>query len=133
MKTLRILSIAVVCLLLLGVSFTAQTQAAANSIARIWEGRVSHAKADGYEKYLNEAAVPQITSAKGNLGMQILRRPTQDAVEFVVITYWQSRDDIKKVAGQDIERAWALPRDREFLLEPVTTVRHYQVTYSRYQ
>ena len=99
-------------------------------IARMWEGRTSVAKADAYERYLEENGIPGLKSAAGNLGVQILRRNNPTAVEFIVISYWESRDAIKKMVGEDIERAYSLPRDPEFLLEPVTTVRHYQVTYT---
>jgi heme-degrading monooxygenase HmoA len=99
-------------------------------IARMWEGRTSVAKADAYERYLEENGVRPLRTAAGNLGVQILRRNNPTAVEFIVISYWESRDAIKKIVGDDIERAFALPRDPEFLLEPVTTVRHYQVTYT---
>jgi heme-degrading monooxygenase HmoA len=130
-KTWRLLFISGVCLLLLSVSFTPPSQAAIQGIARVWEGRTTLAKADGFEKYLNQALVPQISSARGNVGMQILRRPTTDAVEFIVITYWDSRESIKKIMGEDIERSVPLPREGEFLIAPVTTVRHYQVVYSK--
>ena len=131
-RTLRFLLIVAVCVLLLSVSFIPSTQAAPqNAIARIWEGRTTHAKADAYERYLRETAVPKMTSAKGMLGMEILRRQTSDDVEFIVISYWDSRESIKKMTGEDIERAWSLPRDKEFLIEPVTTVRHYVIAYSK--
>ena len=35
---------------------------------------------------------------------------------------------IKALAGEDIEKAHFLPRDREFLIEPDEHVRHYDVT-----
>jgi heme-degrading monooxygenase HmoA len=134
-KTYRLIVVSAICLVLLflGLAVKTESQVTANSIARVWEGRTAHAKADAFEKYLNGQGIAQMTSAAGNLGVQIFRRPTTDAVEFQVITYWQSRDAIKKVVGEDIERAVSLPREREFLLEPVTTVRHYQVVYSKYQ
>jgi|GEM_PF-5654841 len=99
-------------------------------IARIWEGRTSVAKADAYGRYLMDVGVPQMKAASGNLGIEVLRRNNPEAVEFMVISYWTSRDAIKKVVGNDIERAYSLPRDHEFLLEPVTTVRHYQILYT---
>jgi heme-degrading monooxygenase HmoA len=99
-------------------------------IARMWEGRTSVARADAYARYLMDAGVPQLKAASGNLGVEILRRNNPEAVEFIVISYWTSREAIKKVVGDDIERSFSLPRDREFLLEPVTTVRHYQILYS---
>lgn len=116
-----------ICFLIFAAPETLHTQTAKPAIARIWQGRVSIAKADEYEKYLTDNGVPKMTSAAGNLGIQILRRPASDAVEFIVITYWESRDAIKKVVGED---AYSLPRDHEFLLEPVKTVRHYQIALS---
>jgi heme-degrading monooxygenase HmoA len=119
-----------ICFLIFAAPETSHTQTAKPAIARIWQGRVSIAKADEYEKYLTDNGVPKMTSTAGNLGIQILRRPASDAVEFIVITYWESRDAIKKVVGEDIDHAYSLPRDHEFLLEPVKTVRHYQIALS---
>jgi heme-degrading monooxygenase HmoA len=99
-------------------------------IARVWEGRTSVAKADAYGKYLIDSGVPQFKAAAGNLGMEVLRRNNPDAVDFMVISYWDSRESIKKVVGEDIERATTLPRDQEFLLSPSTTVRHFLILYS---
>ena len=99
-------------------------------IARVWEGRTSVAKADAYGRYLIDAGAPQFKAAAGNLGVEVLRRNNPDVVDFMVITYWESREAIKKVVGEDIERAVALPRDREFLLEPSTTVRHFLILHS---
>lgn len=118
-------------LLIIATPQILHTQTEKPAVARIWQGRVAVAKADEYEKYLTENGVPKMTSTAGNLGIQVLRRPTPEAVEFVVISYWESRDAIKKVVGEDIERAYALPRDSEFLLEPVKTVRHYQIKFSQ--
>jgi heme-degrading monooxygenase HmoA len=116
-----------ICFLIFAAPETSHTQSAKPAIARIWQGRVATAKADEYEKYLTDNGVPKMTSTAGNLGIQILRRPASDGVEFIVITYWESQDAIKKVVGEDIDRAYSLPRDPEFLLEPVKTVRHYQI------
>jgi heme-degrading monooxygenase HmoA len=128
---LPIIVIAGICYLLFVVPTEVYTQPGKPAVARIWQGRVSTANGDAYEKYVKENGVPKMTSAAGNMGIQILRRPTSDAIEFVIISYWESRDAIKKVVGDDIEKAISLPRDSEFLLEPVTTVRHYQVAYSQ--
>jgi heme-degrading monooxygenase HmoA len=127
---LPIIVIAGICYLLFAVP-TVHTQPTKPAVARVWQGKVSIANGDAYEKYVKENGVPKMTSSPGNLGIQILKRPTSEAVEFVIISYWESRDAIKKVVGDDIEKAYSLPRDSEFLLEPVTTVRHYQIAYSQ--
>lgn len=128
---LPILLIAGICFLIFATPDILHTQTAKPAIARIWHGKVSLAKADEYEKYLTENGVPKMTSTPGNLGIQVLRRPTTETVEFVVISYWESRDAIKKVVGEDIERAYSLPRDSEFLIEPAKTVQHYQIKFSQ--
>jgi heme-degrading monooxygenase HmoA len=125
-----ILLITGICFFIFAAPEISHTQSAKPAIARIWQGRVSAAKADEYEKYLTENGVPKMTSAAGNRGIQVLRRPTSDAVEFVVISYWESKEVLKKVVGEDVERAYSLPRDPEFLLEPVKTVRLYNVALS---
>lgn len=96
-------------------------------VARIWHGRTLTAKADEYYEYLKEAGIKKIEAIQGNLGAQVLRRTQGENTEFVVITYWESREAIKKFAGNDIEKANSLPRDREFLLEIEPTVRHFDV------
>lgn len=98
-----------------------------NAVARIWHGRVKSAKADEYYEYLNEAGIKKIEAIEGNLGAQVLRRTQGDITEFVVISYWESRDAIRKFAGDDIEKTHFLPRDREYLLELEPTVRHFDV------
>jgi len=98
-------------------------------VAREWRGRVAPARADEYYRYLLEG-VKKIGSTPGSLGVQVMRRDEAGAVEYVVISYWDSRKAIEAFAGQDIEKPHHLPRDREFLLELPTRVLHYDVTYT---
>lgn len=98
-------------------------------VAREWKGRVASARADEYYRYLLEG-VKKIGSVPGSLGAQVMRRDEAGAVEFTVISYWESRKAIEAYAGRDIEKPHHLPRDREFLLELPTRVLHYDVTYT---
>ncbi len=128
---LLILSLGTLCLIILGVS-SSKIRAETNAIARVWQARTTGEKANDYAKYLNEQLVTKITATDGNLGIQVLRRTQSDAVEFIVISYWESRDVLQQIYGENMDQASALPRDSEFLLEPATAVRHYDVVYSRY-
>ncbi|MBF2006776.1 antibiotic biosynthesis monooxygenase family protein [Chlorogloeopsis fritschii PCC 9212] len=96
-------------------------------IARIWHGRTLTSKADEYYTYLNEAGIKKILAIPGNLGAQVLRRTDGKITEFTVISYWESRDAIRKFAGNDIEKARYLPRDKEYLLELEPNVKHFEV------
>jgi len=65
-------------------------------IARIWHGRTLTSKADEYYAYLKEAGINKIEAIEGNLGAQVLRRTEDKTTDFTVISYWESREAIKK-------------------------------------
>lgn len=99
------------------------------SIARVWHGKTSPAKADDYERYLKNA-IAGFASIKGNLGYQLMRLDggpdgRQPYVEFQVVSYWQSLDAIEAYAGSDVSRTHNLPRDPEFLIDLEPRVRNY--------
>ena len=48
-------------------------------------------------------------------------------MRFLLISLWESGEAIKAYAGPDIERARYFPYDRECLVEPESTVTHYEV------
>jgi len=98
----------------------------------MWRGRVPNARAAEYQKYLDESGVQKLRAIKDNLGTQMFRRDLGDGTtEFVVISYWPSRDAIHAYAGADIEKVHDLPRDKEFLIEPEKVVRHYDIVMDR--
>jgi hypothetical protein len=84
-------------------------------VARMWHGRTLTSKADEYYVYLKEAGIDKIEAISGNLGAQVLRRTDGNTTEFTVISYWESRDAIKKFAGDDIEKTHPLPKDPQYL------------------
>jgi heme-degrading monooxygenase HmoA len=98
-------------------------------VAREWKGRVKPARADEYYLYLLDG-VKKIRSIPGSLGAEVMRRDEAGAVQFTVISYWESRKAIEAYAGRDIEKPHHLPRDRELLLELPKRVLHYDVTYT---
>jgi heme-degrading monooxygenase HmoA len=46
---------------------------------------------------------------------------------FMVISYWDSLEAVRGLAGNDIHAVHPLPRDAEFLLNPESTVRNYEI------
>ena len=98
-------------------------------VARMWHGRTLTAKADEYYAYLKHEGIDKIEAIEGNLGAQILRRTDGNDTEFTVISYWESRDAIKKFAGDDIEKTHFLPKDPQYLLELEPKVKHFDVLY----
>jgi heme-degrading monooxygenase HmoA len=63
----------------------------------------------------------------GKRGFQMMRPTAGDVSEFVVISYWESRDAIHAFAGGDIEKPHHLPRDSELLLELPQAVQHFDM------
>ena len=98
-------------------------------VARMWHGRTATSKADEYYAYLKQEGIDKIEAIQGNLGAQVLRRTDGNATEFTVISYWDSRESIKKFAGEDIEKTHFLPKDPQYLLELEPKVKHFDVLY----
>ena len=96
-------------------------------IARTWHGRVPAAKADTYHEYLLRTGVADYAGTPGNRGVYVLRRVEGEVAHFLLITYWESVDAIKRFAGEDYERARYYPEDDDFLLEREPFVTHYEV------
>jgi len=99
-------------------------------IGRMWHGRVPESKTAHYYDYLNRDGIDKIEKIPGNLGADVMTSTHDGITEFVVISYWHSLDDIKAHAGADIEKVDNLPRDKEFLIEPETQVRHFVIRRS---
>ncbi|HKA39940.1 MAG TPA: hypothetical protein VKD25_09225 [Burkholderiales bacterium] len=102
-------------------------------VARIWQGRISAARAEEYEKYLYENGIRKIAATAGNLGVQSMRHRNGSVVEFITISYWANRQDIRNYAGEDIEKPRHLERDAEYLLELPQTVKNCDLTANEWK
>jgi len=85
------------------------------TIARIWRGRTTAAKADAYARYLYEHGIKPL--AEKALGVQMLREDRANESEFVTISYWESVEAMSRFTGSDPRRIHHLERDVEFLIE----------------
>ena len=85
------------------------------TIARIWRGRTTAAKADEYARYLYEHGIKPLEEKA--LGVQLLREDRKGESEFVTISYWESVEAMSRFAGPDPRRIHHLVRDAEFLIE----------------
>jgi hypothetical protein len=85
------------------------------TIARIWRGRTTTAKADEYARYLHEHGIRPLREKA--LGVQLLREDRAGESEFVTISYWEDVQAMSRYAGADPTRIHHLERDAEFLIE----------------
>ena len=85
------------------------------TIARIWRGRTTTARADEYGRYLYEHGIRPLEHKA--LGVQLFREDRATESEFVTISYWESVEAMSRFAGPDPRRIHHLERDAEFLIE----------------
>jgi len=100
-------------------------------IARMWFGRTKAQDYDAYLAYLEESGVAELHATPRNRGVMVLRRLDGDEAEFGVMSLWDSLDDVKAFAGEDVEVARYYPKDERFLLELDPSVEHFEVTRDR--
>src|SRR6187402_1821401 len=95
----------------------------AGMICRIWHVRTPRARADAYQAFLAQRAIPDYRSVSGNLDVAILRRDEGEVSHFLTVTHWQSEAAIRAFAGDDLLKAKYYPEDQDYLLEFEETVR----------
>ena len=102
-------------------------------ICRIWHGWTIPANADAYERLLRSEIFQGITSRgiPGYQGIELLRRPAADAVEFVTLMWFDSIEAVRAFAGPDYEMAVVPPAARELLQRFDSRSAHYEVRQPR--
>jgi heme-degrading monooxygenase HmoA len=97
-------------------------------IARIWRGVVRTEQRDEYAAYVEETGVEHYRRTPGNRAAYLLTRDLGDGrTEIVTFSLWNSMDDVRGFAGDDVDAAVYYPEDDRYLLERGTTVSHFEV------
>ena len=96
-------------------------------IVRQWRGATRAADREAYLAYLEATGLREYRATRGNRGVLTLTRDVEDRTEFVLLSFWDTRDDIVAFAGPDIERAVFYPEDERFLIERELVVTHYAI------
>jgi heme-degrading monooxygenase HmoA len=96
-------------------------------IARVWSAQTTPAQAPAYAEHLSHHVLPAVRKLAGFAGANLLQRPVGEAVEVVVITYWQSMGAIRGFAGDDLEKAVVADEAAALLTRYDERVRHYNV------
>jgi heme-degrading monooxygenase HmoA len=101
-------------------------------IARLWRGWTTPENADAYLEHLRRATLPEIGEIDGHCGAYVLRRDTGDAIEFIVLTLWDSLEAVRAFAGQDDDIAVVPSEAQKLLTRFEKRVLHYQVALERF-
>ncbi len=96
-------------------------------IARLWHGRTTIDDYEEYTRFMIERAIPDYEKTDGFVKLSFIRNIKEDAGHFLLITYWENIDVIKKFSGEDYEKAKYYPEDKKYLLEFEKNVIHYEV------
>ena len=101
-------------------------------VGRIWRGYTKPENADKYEALLKAEIFPEIAGKEvpGYREIQLFREPTDEGkneVEFVTIMWFDSREALRRFAGEDYERAYVPPKAREVLARFDERSQHYEI------
>ena len=96
-------------------------------ISRHWRGLSKASRAGDYVAHLRRETLPQLRRIAGFVDVSILRRNTDTAIEFLVVTRWTSMAAIRQFAGDDFVTAVVPPEVREMMIEYDQAVRHYDI------
>jgi heme-degrading monooxygenase HmoA len=96
-------------------------------IARVWSAQTTSAQAPAYVKHLRSHVLKALRKVDGYAGAMLLERTVPDAVEVLVITFWQSVDAIRGFAGTDLEGAVVAEEAAALLTQFDRRVRHYEI------
>jgi len=102
-------------------------------IARIWQGRTRPGMGSAYFAYLQETGVKGYRATEGFKDLIILTREVGPATEYVLITFWDSMEAIRRFAGPEPERAVYYAEDDRYFAEEERRpyVRHYEIRHTR--
>ena len=100
-------------------------------IVRMWHGRVDSSKSDEYAEFMKQRAGPDYSSVDGLQKLLFLRKIEKDVAHFLLVTYWDTMESVKKFAGEQPEKAKYYPEDDEFLLEKEELSTLYEVFYEQ--
>jgi heme-degrading monooxygenase HmoA len=98
-------------------------------VGRIWHGWTTPENADVYETLLKTEIFPGIAAkeVQGYQGIQLLRRPLGEEVEFVTIMWFESWEAVKAFAGEEYEQAYVPPKARAILSRYDERSQHYEI------
>ncbi len=74
-------------------------------IERHWKATLREESLDDYIKHLAEETFPLLSTIAGFKKAVILRRSTEEGIEILIRTHWESLESIKKFAGDELDTA----------------------------
>lgn len=98
-------------------------------IARRWRGVTRREDAETYLEFLHRTGIADYGATPGNRGVIVERTIEGPHAVFVLTTFWDDEEAIRRFAGDDITLARYYPEDDGFLVERPVHVTHAHVVY----
>jgi antibiotic biosynthesis monooxygenase (ABM) superfamily enzyme len=96
-------------------------------IARVWRGATLGEDADAYAAYVEASGMKAARALPGSRGTIVLRRLRAGYAEFETILLFDSLENVRAFAGDDLDLAVFFEQDDKYLVERDMEVRHYEV------
>jgi heme-degrading monooxygenase HmoA len=74
-------------------------------VLRLWKGRSTVERASEYVHHATEKVFPALRVIDGHRGAYLLRHMVDGAIEFVVLTLWDSMATVRRFAGAEPDKA----------------------------
>jgi len=74
-------------------------------VVRLWSARTTNAQSRAYLQHFSSEVLPGLRKFAGYVSSSVLTRPTESAVEILVLTVWQSLSAIEAFTGPHRETA----------------------------
>ena len=100
-------------------------------IARVWRGWTERRNANAYEQVFKTIVLPELEAVAGCSGAYLLRRESEDEVEFLVLTLFESLSALRDFAGQDYEFAVISPEAKQVLKRFEERPTHYEMVLAK--
>lgn len=98
-------------------------------IARVWRGWTTRENADRYDAFLRTVLFPDISrNVAGFRRGHVFRRSDGGEEEFLVMTLFQSLENVQGFAGADIDVPVIEPEAAALLLRGEDRVLHYEMS-----
>ena len=98
-------------------------------ILRMWRGRSTVEKADEYVRHATQKIFPSLQTIEGHRGAYLLRRTAGNAIEFVVLTIWESMEAVRKFAGVEPDKAVVEAEAQAVLTSFDDSVTHFEIVH----
>jgi uncharacterized protein len=98
-------------------------------ILRMWKARSTVEKSGQYTQHAKARVFPMLDAIAGHRGAYLLQRQVDGAVEFVVLTFWESMDAVRRFAGVESDKAVVEPEARAVLTAFDESVTHFEVVH----